>query len=502
MVKAASEDQLSAVCAAFRLERGRAHFVSTLCDRLFADARHLHGLTKTSRPLLQFAAILHEARPTTGTVRRAVPELAPAERRIVVRALKWHALDSAPEALGEGRRPPRDEALRQVALRIAAILRVATGLDRSRTQGARILALLDDGEAVDIAIPNSYGAAENAAAALARADLWNAVMLRPIRSVDVCDGAAPASALILPSHPLAEALRRVLVSQLEQWMTRTYGLRYDADIEYVHEMRVALRRMRAALGLFRKAFDGGPAALKGELSWFSGELGLVRDLDVFTEFLHGYAAERPGEQQPFVEKLIRSVQRKRRREYRKALGLFESDRYRAFRETYGSAARRPAGSDGALVPLTASGQRPISREAPRLLRRRLKKALKYSRRLERYTPEEQHLLRIQCKRLRYAAEFLADVYPGGLREIIEPMEAVQDGLGDVHDCDVYTDRVTRFLRRQRSDADAAGAAATLLAHLLERREQRLRSAAAVWRSFNAKKTQRRVAAVIKSPRKG
>jgi len=123
--------------------------------------------------------------------------------------------------------------------------------------------------------------------------------------------------------------------------------------------------------------------------------------------------------------------------------------------------RAPVGGEGSLFPPGEACEEPIAEAAPRLVWRQLKKALRYDRRLDRLTPENQHELRIECKRLRYTAEFLADIYPGRLIGVIVPATALQDELGDVHDADVYRDRVLAYCERRRGGADAAGGPARL-----------------------------------------
>ncbi len=516
MAKSVSRSQLWEVCESLGFAEAHAQCVAALGERLFAETRHLHGLTKTSRALVSIASALHtrngqddghapKRARRDATLRKAFPRLSASQRRIVERAMSIAASnDGAPAGAEPGSHACRcglDDELGQVALRVAALVRVADGLDRSHTQDTRLVGVLDDGEGVDLLIagPSAEG---NARAALEGAALWNALMPRPIRAVKVHEGRPPSDALIAPTDSLARAARLVLLRQLEAFMARTYGLWCDKDIEYVHELRVALRRARSALRVFRDALNGDRAALRTELKWFAAELGTVRDLDVFLRFLTAYRDQAPDGHRPFVRRLVRSVQALRRRHYRKLLDVFQADRYRAFIGRFHPLLAGPVGAEGSLFVPSPEGKKRVWKAAPRLLRQRLKRLLRRDRRLSHLTPDEQHELRIECKRMRYAAEFLADIYPGRLVGLIEAMTALQDELGEVHDADVYRDRVLAYWqRRERSDDGGERRAVEgLLGHLRDQRARHLRRAARDWKAFTRRTHVERLREMLGLPR--
>ncbi len=140
-----------------------------------------------------------------------------------------------------------------LSARIAAILQIAATLSKVGTQELKIVAVVNDGKALNLVVSGGPNPAQAGAAALGRASLWNAILLRPIRSIGVADRRPPPP-LIGTKDSFAEAGRRVLRRYLEQLVSRQYGLPYNADAEFVHEMRVATRRLRAAMRIFRGAF--------------------------------------------------------------------------------------------------------------------------------------------------------------------------------------------------------------------------------------------------------
>jgi len=479
-----------------------AFHVAAVSEAIFSETRHLHGLTKTSIPLARLAAVLRDAgalrrrRNIGRLLKRFLPDITASERRIVADAVRLQTTGSdvpTSDAAVEG----RERARYGVACRIAAIVRIAGALDRSRTQDVEIAAVLDDGEAVEILLSGGASARENALAASKEVAFWNSLMPRPIRLIRAHAGKRPRSALINPRDTAADAAHRIFQRQLDQFFSRTYGLPYDQDIEYVHEMRVALRRLRAALRVFRKVVGYDLTELGGELKRLAGVLGEVRDIDVFTAFLSAYAEQAPDAHSRFLERLIQSQHRKRRRLYRGLGDVLGSARYVEFGKTCCSV----RAGWGAAAEDTEDGR--IADRAPRMLRKRLKRVLKYDRRLDRLAGEDQHQLRIECKKLRYTAEFLSDIYRGHLAEIIAPMVRMQDALGDVHDADVYRERVIRYSRRHRPGEDAEparNAANALLSHIQRWREEALREAASTWNAFRRQKALRKVRKLIQSPK--
>jgi len=484
--------RLSGLCGALGIDRLRAAFAAAVSRHIFQSASHLHGMTKTAAPLMDLAAALF-ATPGKGSSRRtaagnalrdAAPDLTDADRRAVLDVLRL-----------AGSRRKRGAPLHELAPRLAAIASVAHGLDRCGKQDTRLLGVRDGGRSVELLLSDGRHALENAAGALEAARLWNERMPRPIRAVRICDEAEPVAELLQPTETVGRAIERICQRQIEQFSSRVYGVQHPEDIEYVHEMRVALRRLRAALRLFKGMLGGAATRLKVSAKRLAGVLGPVRDLDVFLAFLRDYAAGVPDAQRPFVDRLVASAEEERRRCYDRLAAYFASDAYQKFEDRYCPDA-------GAIVqPAGKGARRPVCDAAPRLLSKRLAQATGQPRSLAALPPAGLHALRIRCKRLRYAAEFFADLYPGALAEIVGPAKRLQDALGAVHDVDVYVERIRRDARAARpggaSDANAANA---LVGHLVNTRAASLAEAAKVWGQFAAAAAVKKTTRLIESPR--
>ncbi|MHC4713367.1 MAG: CHAD domain-containing protein [Planctomycetota bacterium] len=486
-----------------------ALFVTSVARALFEDADHIHGLTKTSAGMLDVAAVIsdpaaawrHCGGPRTRLseiLKSDAAQLGAGGRRIVRRAVLLPSAEN--DWLGwfpEGAESRRGE--HETSLRLASILHIAEALDTSRSARARVRGVVDDGASVEIVVAGAAALTGDPDAALGAAGLWNAVMLRPVSAV-TAGGGNVGNSLFHVSDTAARTFTVLARREMERFVSRAYGLDCRGDIEYVHEMRVALRRLRELMRVTRKKGGQTVSHLMVDSKRFADALGAVRDVDVFTAFLGRYAARAAEENRLFIERIVAAQKRRRTRCYRNLMKVFGGEDYERFRDTYYG--MLTGGNGKTLIePSGALGRRSIREEAPRILKRRLKTVLAFGAPLSDYSAEDKHRLRILCKRLRYIAEFLSPIYKRGLREIIKPATAMQDMLGEFHDAEVYRLIVTRYYDRTAAggrDVPSARALAALKAHLARRQRRDLKKAASVWRKFTAKKNVRKLKKLLKA----
>ena len=212
------------------------------------------------------------------------------------------------------------------------------------------------------------------------------------------------------------------------------------DSAGVHQMRVGLRRLRAAISLFRDMLqDADTARIKSELKWLTGRLGPARDLDVLvTESVAPLRRESPD--QPEVKLLEAELKQKRGRGFDSAKDAVESERYRKL--VLATALWLIDGQwltdKDALA--AARRERPAAEFARDVLQRRTRKIVKKSRRLDRRDAQARHRLRIAVKKLRYAGEFFARLFeaPNKARKrFARALKALQSALGKLNDIAVH-----------------------------------------------------------------
>jgi len=224
----------------------------------------------------------------------------------------------------------------------------------------------------------------------------------------------------------------VLRRQLAVLRAKEPGTRLGEDTEELHDMRVATRRLRAALSLFEAVMPVRAQAFREELGWLGRLLGAVRDLDVQLENLAGMssAVDASDGHDPLVE-LVALLEGERDTARTEMLNGLDSVRW-----------------DRLAKGLTAMAQQGPARRAlatrvpaviglPDLVLARHHKVRKAARRAKHSgVVTDFHALRIRCKRLRYALEFSSEVYSGKTSRFVRELTVLQDELGEMQDAEV------------------------------------------------------------------
>lgn len=248
------------------------------------------------------------------------------------------------------------------------------------------------------------------------------------RAAAAGSAATIAATAMSAGAPLAVAGAAVLRQQFEKMRATEPGTRLGDDIEALHQMRVATRRLRAALRIFvgdelRPAFE----PIEADVRTIARALGAVRDLDVFGEELRSRAGAVPADSIA-LGVLLEAGERVRSHRREELLAVLDGPAAMHFWEAFpGTVDLLERASDAAVT---------VRRAAPRLIRRRLKKVTRAGDGLHVPTSTELHELRIGCKRLRYACEFFKPWFARPLDPIIEAATGLQDTLGALHDGDV------------------------------------------------------------------
>lgn len=228
------------------------------------------------------------------------------------------------------------------------------------------------------------------------------------------------------------------------------------DPEGVHQMRVALRRLRSAIALFRPFVPTAQYLwLVGEIKWLAGSLGPARDWDVFaTELLapvrdafhradgHGHAVVED------IDALAAAAEARRRRAYDTAREAVGSPRYTAFLLGLGAWVEKRGWRNQPVNEESIRLFGPMVDLADHLLEKRHRKAKRSGQGFAHLPVAQRHQLRIALKKLRYAAEFFRSLYDDKpVRRYLQDLGAMQDALGHLND--VAT--ATRLLHELHED---------------------------------------------------
>lgn len=232
--------------------------------------------------------------------------------------------------------------------------------------------------------------------------------------------------------PLAAA-RAVVAAGLAQLQANEEGLLSSPDPEFVHQARVALRRMRSALRMFRSAIgEERAAAWREALGELGATLGAARDWDVLATETLPPVLDAFGDA-GLKRALLRRVGQRRRREREAARAVVRSREYAA---VVLELSRWLALEDSAASP-GAGGE--LHAFAARIVRRRHKRLLADAARLDSLSAAERHGVRIDTKRLRYGLDAMASLFPAKrVERYLDVLIALQDALGAANDAATAT----------------------------------------------------------------
>jgi triphosphatase len=249
------------------------------------------------------------------------------------------------------------------------------------------------------------------------------------------------------------ALQRIGITCLERVLRNERAVRRRSS-EGVHQMRVAVRWLRAILSAFSPMLppDQRRRASK-ELRWLADVLGPARNLDVFRSALLARAPARLIERAQ-LKVLSAAVAHQRRSAYTTAIEAIRSPRYT------GMMLRLLRWFDGCGWETDDSSEdlrEPISLLAVRVLDRRLEVVRRRSEDFADQYPEQRHRLRIALKKLRYASEALATLYdPDKVRPFVRRLKQLQDDLGEISDVRVAHHIVAELSRGNPAVVAEAG----------------------------------------------
>ncbi len=440
-----------------------AIYVRDLAWAFFDQTKFLHGLGDSSRNILEKAALLYD-QPITAAKKKPF--------RAVVRLVNAHlGQELAPETqktlaavIAVQRNVIKRKELARLdltamqereVLTIAAILRIAAGMNDSGSQQTTLRKVEAARDGV-WAVVEGPEAASDAAVARQNARLWIKIgypelhVMQPEKAASkLLPFPEPLQQTgVLPEDALAEAGRKAMLFNFARMLQHEEGARLGEDIEAVHDMRVATRRLRAAFGVFREAFE--PEAVKPHLKGLrkTGRLlGEVRDLDVFMEKVQLYLETLPEEARNGLEPLMPAWQAQRDKARSRLIAHLDSREYASFKRKFNVFLQTP-GAGARTYPKDAVVPTHVNELAPALIYSRLAAARAFEPFPEDAPIERYHALRIQLKNLRYSVEYFQEVLGKKAQEVVGELKQLQDHLGNLNDAQVATLFLIEFIEEE------------------------------------------------------
>lgn len=294
-----------------------------------------------------------------------------------------------------------------------------------------------------------------------------------------------------------EGVRAVLRVRLSEMCDlRAAALEWD-DIEGVHRMRVASRRLRSALRDFGDLL-GDDAIPQRRLKEIADALGDVRDEDVAIAALEKVRKKAGGDVAEGIGQLISERDAVRASAREKLEAVIAEAPLSEFREKFLARLKRVgAGGQRKNKGKRARGAKKnasFSQVGRAVIESRLKELREFSNSLHHpFDVEPLHEMRIAAKRLRYALELFAQCWGGRLTSCSREVAELQTSLGELRDCDLWVEDLGARLDRHREEPEDAGedaadsrvrlAAIWLLNHFTKERSKHFRRALARWHKW-------------------
>src|SRR5919197_15403 len=285
----------------------------------------------------------------------------------------------------------------------------------------------------------------------------------------------PTGLVLSPDDSAATAAHALLRFHLRAFEGAEPAAR-AGEVEPVHQLRVATRRLRAALRLFAPLLPAGfTSAAHRDLAWLARAIGAVRDLDVLSELVRKRAARLDPELRRAAGPLGVALQEQRAQALAALGRTLDAKRCHRLLQRLAAFAdsRAPVGRGARLGDVAGD-----------LLRPHVRAVVRAGRRLgPDPAPPGLHRLRVRAKRLRYALETLRSLGDRSTRELLARLERLQDTLGKGQDAVTAIAWLHAWAESPGAPAAALLPAGALIQALARRTRKQRRRALKAWRRF-------------------
>lgn len=241
----------------------------------------------------------------------------------------------------------------------------------------------------------------------------------------------------------------IMLKQLEAIQAELGGVLAATDIECIHRMRVASRRLRAAQEYFDTCLTRKTALVwEKQIRSITRSLGKARDLDIQINAFRKFQlmAELPTYQPGFKRLMLRLFQRRSQAQLKVQAATTRLSENQVIPLVQGKLT-------GLLADQTTTEEisTPLRLLAHKAITEKLETLLSYEPFIHQEDrKQELHAMRIAAKRLRYTLEIFAPIYPGEFKLWLRILRDIQDQIGEIHDCDVWIDFLPFFLDAEKA----------------------------------------------------
>lgn len=296
-----------------------------------------------------------------------------------------------------------------------------------------------------------------------------------------------------PSMRVAELARAELRRRLDQWFAHEPGARLGDDPEHLHDLRVAGRRIDAALGLFDGYLPRGLRRMRRSIKRLLQILGAARDLDVQLAELDSIREDLPNSERAALEPVRARVLAQRERARARMLAALDAPDTQGRLHALWTAAHDAPRTDERTARPAAT------LVAPQLIRRRFRKLSRIADRLTGDSSmDDYHEARRQTKKLRYAVECVVGLYGEQAEGFLSTVRRLQNRLGEQQDAHVSSTRLGELVKARTPRMPSA--TIFLMGRLAERQHTRALAARTRFAKAYRKVTGRRWKALRRAMR--
>lgn len=314
------------------------------------------------------------------------------------------------------------------------------------------------------------------------------------------DYSSKIDAKLDPRERADTVTKTILLGQLDTLERNVSGTRANLDSEFLHDLRVAVRRTRSALSQIRDVFPEPVVAYyKERFAWLQQLTGPVRDLDVYLLEFDTCQRSLPEPLRADLEPLRAFILSHYDEEQRRLADALASAEFADLISEWRTFLESPLPE----IPEARDAKRPIKALADARIWRMAKRVRREGRAITPQSPAaDLHELRKSCKKLRYLIEFFQSLYPGGdMRALIKRLKVLLDNLGSFQDIAVQAENLRGLAARMRAEGcantDTLLAVGALIGGLLVRQQRAREEFAEIFAGFLADATQRRIRALFR-----
>jgi CHAD domain-containing protein len=294
-----------------------------------------------------------------------------------------------------------------------------------------------------------------------------------------------------PDMLTRQAAKKIIRFLIQIIRMNEQGIKADIDTEFLHDFRVAIRRIRSVLTQIKGVFPlKTKSRLKKDFSKIGKQTNRFRDLDVYLLSETSYISRLPEELKPGLASLFTSLSEERQKEHQKFVNFLNSSGYNRVIKYWEDFLNSPQKIKRAGAP---TSNIPVLEVSQRIIYKRYKKIFKLIRGIHHNTSDEKiHELRIECKKLRYLLEFFSSLFPSKkMKFLLSQLKKLQNNLGLYNDYYVQTTMLKSYLEslnlNEKDSLLEAAAIGALISELNQEKGEVQKTFPATFEKFNSLK---------------